>query len=239
MNVYSRNIRDRATELRKNGLSYGEIEKNLGITIPKGTLAYWCREITFSSDMQALFKERNALNLKAARKLGTVLRKQKRLQYLQGMLEKNQSLGELLNNSDIAKIALAVLYLGEGSKNIRRGFLTFGNSDPDTIKLFFRLLRSCYTIEDSRFRCTVQCRADQNVKVLENFWSGVTGIPLEKFYEARIDKRTSGIISRNKEYKGVCRIDYFSAEIFIDILMAIKVVKSTVNLSSLTNLTLE
>ena len=42
-------------------------------------------------------------------------------------------------------------------------------------------------------------------------------IPLTQFYKARIDPRTIGQQSKNLNYKGVCRIDYFSAELFIEL----------------------
>jgi hypothetical protein len=110
-----------------------------------------------------------------------------------------------------------MLYLGEGSKDSKRGSLMFGNSDPFIVSLFLRLLRCCYNINEGKFRCTLQCRADQNIKKLERFWFRITGIPLSQFYRARVDPRTIGKKSNKLDYKGVCRIDYFSAELFIEL----------------------
>src|SRR5690606_29339866 len=75
----------------------------------------------------------------------------------------------LLINKDknIAKVALVMLYLGEGSK--KGSSLTFGNSNPDVISLFLKLLRGVYDLDSKKFRCTLQCRADQDVKKLERF----------------------------------------------------------------------
>ena len=39
------------------------------------------------------------------------------------------------------------------------------------------------------------------------------GIALNLFYEAQVDSRTIGKVLRKINYKGVCRIDYFSADI--------------------------
>ena len=63
-----------------------------------------------------------------------------------------------------------------------------------------------------------QCRADQDIKKLEKFWSKITKIPPSQFYKARIDKRTIGKKTLKLEYKGVCRIDYFSADIFTELM---------------------
>ncbi|HLD21589.1 MAG TPA: hypothetical protein VJB65_01705 [Patescibacteria group bacterium] len=120
-----------------------------------------------------------------------------------------------------AKIALAMLYLGEGTKCQGRCTITFGNSNPIIIRLFLALLRKCYPIDESKFRCTIQCRADQNIENLTHYWTSVTNIPLHQFYKSRIDKRTIGKITMKPKYNGVCRIDYFSSAIYLDLLAAI------------------
>ena len=87
-----------------------------------------------------------------------------------------------------------------------------------------RLLRYCYNLDESKFRCTLLCRADQNIKKLEEFWSQITKIPLSQFYKARIDPRTIGKPSKKLNYKGVCRIDYFSTDIFIEMTQIPKII---------------
>ncbi len=117
---------------------------------------------------------------------------------------------------EVAKLMLVMLYLGEGAKN-KKGSLMLGNSDPAIVRLFLQLLRKCYKIDESKFRCTVQCRADQDINFLEKFWSNVTQIPSRQFYKARIDPRTIGKPTKKSDYKGVCVIDLFSAHIFNEI----------------------
>ena len=136
--------------------------------------------------------------------------------YLRSIASRNKHLAKILKNQDVAKIALAMLYLSEGSK-YQRGSLMFGNTDPFVISLYMHLIRHCYDINENKFRCTLQCRADQNIKKLEKFWSHITKIPLSQFYKARIDPRTIGKPSKKLNYKGVCRIDYFSSKLSIEI----------------------
>lgn len=130
-------------------------------------------------------------------------------------------------DNDFAKAVLAALYLAEGGKN-RKGALMFGNSNPEIISLFLNLLRCVYQIENSKFRCTLLCRADQNLEKSESFWVSITGVPKEQFYKPRIDSRTIGKKSRNPEYKGVCRIDYFSAQVYNDLTAAGDILTGTV-----------
>lgn len=119
----------------------------------------------------------------------------------------------MIADKPVAKLVLATLFIGEGSKRTSSS-LVFGNSNVYVIQLFLRLLRSCYIVDESRLHCTVQCRADQDQRHLVQFWSKATGIAERQFYKSRVDLRTIGKPSEYAEYKGVCRIDYFSAEVY-------------------------
>jgi len=140
--------------------------------------------------------------------------------YLHSLQQDNSHIQHTLQTNDsCAKSVLAALYLAEGGKR-RRGSLMFGNSDPKIIALFLKLLRRTYQIDSSKFRCTVLCRADQDTKTLEQFWAKITGIPSTQFYASRIDARTVGKKTQKEGYHGVCRIDYFSASVYNDLVAA-------------------
>ncbi|MEK7598802.1 MAG: hypothetical protein AAB487_03635 [Patescibacteria group bacterium] len=162
-------------------------------------------------------------NIHKGRALALAVIRVKREHYLDEVQARIEHLGKVFRNKDVAKIALAMLYLGEGSKTPRSA-LMFGNSDPRIIRLFTELLRFCYEIDELKFRCTLQCRADQDIKKMEKFWSEITKIPSTQFYKARIDPRTIGKISKKPDYKGVCRIDYFSADLFNEIMKIIELI---------------
>lgn len=156
--------------------------------------------------------------------MALIINRKKRTKYLKSIIDRNKNLASILNINKTAKVALAMLYLGEGSKKIKRGSLTFGNSDPFIVDLLLNLIRKCYNINEKKFRCTVLCRADQNIDKLENFWHKITKIPKSQFYKTRIDPRTIGKPSRNLNYMGVCKIDYFSADIFLDLMYIPKII---------------
>jgi hypothetical protein len=102
-------------------------------------------------------------------------------------------------------------------KSCERGTLCLGNSNPDIIRLFLRLLRKCFPIDKKKFRCTVQHRADQDSKMLKLFWSEVTHIPLDQFYCYKPDERTISLTTKKVDYKGVCRIDYLSTAVYNEV----------------------
>lgn len=207
--------------LRKGGKTYTEIQTAVP-GIPKSTLSNWCSGILLTKLQQKGITIRAKEKSDRGRQAALNVNRARRQNYLDIIRNENLPLKSLLVNKDIAKTSLAVLYLAEGAKT-RRGSLMFGNSDPGIIKLFLRLLNICYVIDKSKFRCTLLCRADQDIAVLEKFWSDLTEISPAQFYAARIDKRTIGKVSRKKEYKGVCRIDYFNAHIYHDLMSLGKV----------------
>jgi hypothetical protein len=211
--------------LRKQGITYGEIQKTIGLKIPKSTLSYWCQNVSLSFKQKMRIKDKIISNANRGRVLALEVNRIRRKQYLDSVKRRVVHLENKLSNIDVAKIAIAMLYLGEGSKG-NRGALMFGNSDPKTISLFLKLFRACYDVDERKFRCTLLCRADQDTKKLEKFWSNITKIPLDKFYKTRIDSRTIGKKSKKPEYKGVCRIDYFSGDIFNEIMKTIEVLTS-------------
>ena len=104
-------------------------------------------------------------------------------------------------NQDGLKVALAMLYLGEGTKWKSHSGLSLGSSDPNIILLYISLLKKCYKIEPQILKCRVSYRADQNIDELEEYWSTITGISRENFYKTKPDPRTKGKKQKNSTIK--------------------------------------
>ncbi len=210
-------LRQQAEQLRRKGKTYSEIKSLLKTNTPKSTLSYWCRNITLPKSYNAKVQRLNKLNFAKAREVSSRNRGERREAFFKDMDSRNKGLLRFFANNDYSrKITLSILYLAEGSKSAR-GSLMFGNSDPAIVLMFVNLMRECYKLDERKFRCTLQCRADQDIQKLEKFWSKTTKIPLNQFYRARVDKRTLGQISKKQSYKGVCRIDYFSSAVDLEL----------------------
>jgi len=212
--AYPKHIIEKTQKLRSLGKTYTEILSSIGIAIPKSTMSEWCKNVVLPKYYQDILKTKMLHGGHRGRILSLATNRLKREKYIKTIYEKNTYFAEKLFDKDFAKMALSMLYLGEGSKKITRGSLSFGNSDEHVIRLFLKLLRYAYAVDESKLRCTLQCRADQNTKKLESYWLKVTCIPRSQLYKTQIDKRTIGKPSQKKEYKGVCKLDYFSAHIF-------------------------
>ncbi len=229
MKRYPLEFRNKAISLRNKGMTYPEIVKRLGTGVPKGTLNYWLRnvptDVTYKNRVKMLANE----GLVRARTKAAILKKAQTSLRCEELTIENQNLfGKVSQDPIFYKIILVSLYWAEGGKKSRKGSLMFGNSDPELIKVFLATLRRCYKLDESKFRVTVQCRADSNIPRLETFWRKVTGINKALFYKAQIDPRTLGKPTTRMDYMGVCRINYFSADIFNDIIQATKVLSEVV-----------
>lgn len=222
-NINMDDLKSQAIKLRKLGLTYSLIQKQLDIKIPKSTLTFWFKGIKLSVIATKENKRLSTLATEKSRIMAVKANKIIRQEYLDSLSNRYEHLKESITNKDTALIALSMIYLGEGGKS-KTGSVSIGNSDPNVIRLFLYLLNICFVIDKSKFRCTVQCRADQNTQELEKFWSKTTGIPFTQFYKTRIDPRTVGKPSRKLDYKGVCSLDYFSADIFNTIMAIIEIV---------------
>lgn len=87
---------------------------------------------------------------------------------------------ELTNKEKELKIAGLMLYWGEGSK-IGEETVDLANSDPRMIQVFLKMLREVYGVSEQRLRVYLYCYANQDIKTLIEYWTGVTKINSKQF----------------------------------------------------------
>jgi hypothetical protein len=204
------NMQEQVVELRKEGKTYGEIQSILGKKIAKSTLSYWCRNIPLPPNYRSRVVDLVLVGLQKSRAYALVKKREIKEKNHEDLVEKYQPLKKLMDDEQVAMIALSMLCLGEASKTNN---LYLGSSDIRIIRLFVGLLKRCFDFDLEKVRCTVQCRADQDIEKLEEYWIHETGIPKRLFYKTRIDPRTIGRATLKSDYKGVLKVDYFNSQI--------------------------
>lgn len=127
-------MREKVRKLRSAGKLYSEIRQILKLKVTKSTLSTWCKGLKLSEQTQVRMREKVIETLIGARVRARKTIAFKRENYLKEIYKNNSFLVKSLEDNGVAKIALAMLYLGEGSKTKRSG-LMFGNSEP-TISFF-------------------------------------------------------------------------------------------------------
>ena len=215
-------VKEKVKQLRLQGMTYAEIGN--AFNIPKATLSCWFKNVELPTIAKESLHIKMIANLHRARARIIESRKVFRKAYLDSFLEKNKHYRLLVDDPSIAKVALAMLYAGEGAKSFSMASIRFGNSDPLLVKLFLKLFKICYDVDLFKLRCGVQCRADQDIEQLEQFWYTVTDIPLTQFIKAKVDPRTLGKPTLKSDYKGVCLIQYSSSVVFYDLMKTIEVI---------------
>lgn len=215
---YPTEVIEKVRRLRSLGMTYREIKDDLQISISKSTLSEWCKGVILPEIYSQRVSVLNLNSLNRARLIAQEANAIKRELFLKEIDDKNFSIASaVVDSKTTAKIALAMLCLGEASKSIRKTSFYFGNSDPKIILVFLSLMKICFQFDVRKVRCTVQCRADQVTEELEHYWQQVTDVPSELFYKTRIDPRTVGKETKNKDYKGVLRVDYFDNKVRLEL----------------------
>ncbi len=223
----TKSIRERAIKIRLEGKTYSDINRELRKKIPKSTLSVWFRNVKLSSHSQRKLRLSITNKLRKAQLKALTINKRRRQKYLDSLLKRNLHLVKEINIAT-QKLILCTLYLAEGGKYKSTPTLVLGSSNPKIIIFYLNLLRNCYFVSPQKFRVRIQCRADQNIKILEKFWQEITGIPSKQFYPTYIDKRTIGKPTTKPDYKGVCVLTYFSSEIQLELeMLAGSMVKSS------------
>lgn len=207
-------LRKRARELRKSGKTYTEIGKLLERDIPKSTLSNWCKGVLLPRSYLDRVAKLNCQNLQIARKVALRVNRLKRKKFLEDLRMMNVDISRMIKDDSVGMVALAMLCLGEASKyKSKHRQFSLGSSDPRIIIIFLSLLERIKGFDLEKMRCTVQCRADQDTKKLEEYWMEITAVPRRLFYSARIDPRTMGRPTENKNYMGVLVVDYYDRKV--------------------------
>ena len=192
-----------AIRLRKKGFSIGKIERHLGI--PRSTLSGWLRDVELSKKQKEKLTQNWKKALVKARKKAVLwhnAQKEKRLKSAKEQALK--TVGAIdINDKKIIELALAILYIGEGTKS--KVETAMGSSDPLILKFFLATLKAIYNLDLKKVKCQLNLRADQNPEKMKRFWSKELSIPIDNFGYVNRDKRTVGS-KTYPHYKGVCYI---------------------------------
>lgn len=211
---YSQKIIDSATALRQKGLTFGEINQKLRVNIPKSTLSGFFKGLALNKSAKQRLKQ-SSLESLATRRLLALKVNKKKLAIRISLIR--QQAAEAVESRQTDKIALSMLYLGEGSKRRSYRGLSLGNTDPTVLRIYIGFLRRCYGIEKKKLRFRILYRADQDLGSLTRYWCEQLGCLTNQFYKTTYDKRTINKPTNNKEYMGVCVVTCGGADIQLEL----------------------
>ena len=170
--------KQRAVELRGEGMSYSLISEQLGVS--KSTLSNWLKDLPYTPNEEVVFRTR--------RGQGTygLLRRQMRIDEI-SML-KAQGISEVgkVSKRDLWMIGLG-LWIGEGSKTMEQ--IRLVNSDPRVIQLFIRWLREICELKDENITIAMHLYPDSDEISSMKYWMNITKLPMKQFRKTQIDRR--------------------------------------------------
>jgi transcriptional regulator with XRE-family HTH domain len=186
-----------AFNLRKQGKSYKEIHRELGMSM--STLSNWFYNVDFSEDIRRVVTAQ--AQLKSTERLRVLNRARGdllRAHYEQAEIEALQELNDHINNPLFVSAIAA--YWGEGDKS-RGSLVRLANTDPQMIKLFMNFLLTICSVPKDKLRLALYIYEDLDDIECRNYWSKHTG--LEHFHKTMV------LPSRHKTKKlpyGTCTI---------------------------------
>ena len=215
--AYSPETRERARELRRDGLTYSEIIAELGGEVPQATLQGWVTDIELTEEQRARIKQKEIEAARRGQPLGALWNRQQKQKRLQAARDQAIPIAKrLAKDRDALMLMASALYIGEGAK--ADGAFSFSNSDPQVIQTWMALLRRNFDIDEHKFSCYLAISEGMDEDNLKGYWSEVTGISLNQFRRSSVKKNPG--TKKREGYKGVCIVTYYSAAVrrFLDAL---------------------
>ncbi len=183
-------LRLRAREMRKKGISVKEIANTLGIS--KSTASIWVRDVVLSISQLEKLRQKSLDGAERGRLKSALMQKNRWIKKLEAHKQAGiKTIGDLDKREFF--IAGLALYWAEGSKKSRS--VEFCNSDPKMIVFLIRWLTECFSIGKEELRCNVGINEihRKREKIINEYWSNITGIPLSQFrkimYKKVINKK--------------------------------------------------
>jgi transcriptional regulator with XRE-family HTH domain len=167
-----RTDKESAFALRKQGKSYKEIHRELGMSV--STLSNWFQNVDFSEEIKrsviAKAQLKSAAHMQVLnRARGDLLR----AHYAQGEIEAIQELTDNIKNPLF--ISGVTAYWGEGDK-LSRNQVRLANTDPQMINLFINFLVTFCYIPKEKLRLALHIYPDLDDEECRKYWSKITGL---------------------------------------------------------------
>ena len=189
-------------KLRKEGLSYKEIMQH--VSVVKDTVSRWCRDIPLTEQqIQRLIKNKE-LGLRKGSLIAAENKRRKRVETTEKITQ--EALREIGKLTERDKFITGIsLYAAEGNKADNNS--GFSNSDPKLIKFMTNWFLEFAKVPKSKLRGAIWLHEGLNENNAKNFWSKLTGIPINQFHKTYIAKNK---IDSKKIRKNIHNFGVFS-----------------------------
>lgn len=190
-------LRERARELRLQGLTYDQIQMELGCS--KSSISLWVRDLPKPERRNASEQAKLAGQKRWEHELAVRDAERQRTKETARQEVGTMSERELF-------FAGVALYWAEGTKDKqydRRENVTFVNSDPGVIHLYLTWLRAL-GIAPERLQYRVMIHMTADVEGAESYWADLVGVDVSTLQKTTIKKHNPRTVRKNvgENYRG-------------------------------------
>jgi len=198
--------KNKALVLRRRGRSITEISERLDV--PKSTVGVWCRNFKLGKkQIDRLAKRQESGSYKGRMRFLEKIRSE-RLFETRKLKEEGLKEVSSIKRRDLFVSGIA-MYLSEGSTSESNEEVSFTNSDFRTILFMKKWFMDICGISEDRFIIQIRInKAHRNkVRDAENYWSKITGVPLNQFTKTiLIDSKSKKVYPKDNVYYGTIRL---------------------------------
>lgn len=195
-------LRQKAIELRKQGKTYSEIRKRLGIA--KSTLSDWLRGYPLSEKELALLESSKKNNKFLSIEKTRIVKQKKREARIQKAYEQQKQELLPLTLKELA-IAGMFLYWGEGQKRMN-GPIGINNTDPKVVKFSLYWLTKVLMIPKEKIHIYLHLYSDMDQNSEIAYWSKQLKIPRIQFAKPYIKTSTRDGLTHEGFGHGTCAL---------------------------------
>jgi transcriptional regulator with XRE-family HTH domain len=191
----------RARELRADGLSVKQIERELGVS--RSSVSVWVRDVPLDDERRALLVARS--------RLGPIVAAERKAERARDRRRVHQEDGRrLARERDTSYAAGCMLYWAEGSKARNKVQLT--NSDPELLVHFAAFLRMHFHVAPASMRLACNLFADhvERQREIERFWLHRLQLP-----PSSLTKSMVNVWSKYSEKKRKGMLPYGTAKLTV------------------------
>lgn len=207
-------LKRKALELRKQGKSYNQIKKEIGVS--KSTLSEWLRRFPLSKGQIRLLRDINEVRIEKYRNTMRLKRETKKLTYYN---EQKQILIPLSKKE--IYLAGLFLYWGEGAKTLH-GQVDISNTDPSVLKFVLYWMTIALGIPKEKVRVNLHLYKDMNINETIEFWSRELGISKDQFIKPYIKNSNRSDLDQKGFGHGTCHLVVNNTVIKEKIMMGIR-----------------
>ncbi|PIR66218.1 MAG: hypothetical protein COU51_05035 [Parcubacteria group bacterium CG10_big_fil_rev_8_21_14_0_10_36_14] len=171
------NEKQKARELRKQGLSMNEIRNKLKVS--KSSVSIWVRDVELTERQKQELSKKGIKTEVVEKRRNTRLYRER----IQRQTVVNKAKKDITKFSEKDLFLTGVVfYWAEGGKT-QRGLVRFSNGDPNAIEVMMKFFRKTCAVPEKKFRGHIHIHCHLDVKKAEKYWSEVTKIPIKQFFK--------------------------------------------------------